>query len=260
MLAGPSSRSRGASLPIASTCECSVFDKSLILFLRGHASLACFMIEERAKSLRVPLMPFLLFAIVLIAFIAQYWAAISVVVGGIILLLALFFGWRKMVRSSQEALGKQPITGQAEIKLDDKRNCKEQIARYREAQARINQNRERRRRPVDQRKEEFLLDVEIKLLTDNEVREAEKTQELIRELLAKVRKLCKIHSTSLSQEKRRLLRKDAYGNVLTEAWDHGPSGIQYFIDSVLKPSLGSELWSEVIASSNVSAAASLPEV
>ncbi len=76
------------------------------------------------------------------------------------------------------------------------------------------------------------------------------------DFLDKFEKECDVlissHRLSLSREKKRLTRKDAYGNLFEDEWWSDPKGIHYFIDMVLKPSLGQEKWTKALALSSAS--------
>ena len=68
--------------------------------------------------------------------------------------------------------------------------------------------------------------------------------------MEKCKNICEVHKHNLVREKRKLSRADAYGNIITEDWELGSRGIEYFIKSVIIPSLGDTCWNQAIHSSN----------
>lgn len=61
--------------------------------------------------------------------------------------------------------------------------------------------------------------------------------------------LIESHKETLASEKRRLIRRDSYGTLMEEDWQKGPKGIEYFIGTVLRPSIGEQAWSQAIENS-----------
>lgn len=73
------------------------------------------------------------------------------------------------------------------------------------------------------------------------------SKRLIEDAIEKCLPLIESHKVNLALEKRRLVRRDAYGSLIAEQWENGPQGINYFINTVLKPALGEYAWSQALA-------------
>lgn len=74
-----------------------------------------------------------------------------------------------------------------------------------------------------------------------------KCKQSLSEIMDRIRDICMAHKYNLAREKRRLTRRDAYGNLITDDWERGPKGIEYFINAVIIPSLGDYSWSQAVS-------------
>ncbi len=71
-----------------------------------------------------------------------------------------------------------------------------------------------------------------------------RSKEILSEIMDRIGDICDTHKYNLAREKRRLTRRDAYGNLITDDWDRGSKGVEYFINAVIIPSLGDYSWSQ----------------
>lgn len=76
--------------------------------------------------------------------------------------------------------------------------------------------------------------------------------EFVETVLEDCRSICEKHRHNLSSEKRRLVRKDAYGNVFADEWWSQDKGVHYFVDAVIIPALGQDRWSKALVLSRMS--------
>jgi restriction system protein len=75
-----------------------------------------------------------------------------------------------------------------------------------------------------------------------------RSKEFLSGVMGKVGDVCDTHKHSLAREKRRLTRRDAYGNLITDDWERGSKGVEYFINSVIIPLLGETGWKQANSS------------